>query len=594
VIPLNEAPADREYATLAQVNPDTDIFVTSANAQAKAAGTPPTVVTNLTGNTGLYTTDKSKWPSCDTGFSLPQMCSDIVAGASPALMADGAEADTRGLEEWSRMPFFTGSVPADEDPYVEVLYDNAIQAKAVRLSAGDRDKKGGWITDARVEVRSVDGVTWRTVPVTPERPIDPVEAMQEVELLFPGVSEITGVRVTFAPWSDHLNIAEIDAIAPSQFAATALSPNPAVPLDLDELKAVIASVAWLDGSQFTGATWAAVESAVTSARTLIDGAVADPTSVSISEATGAVARLRAAIVGLAAPQFPDESALARAEVAAALAELAGKAQAAYTAATWAPFATAKAAAATTLADPAATLEQLRSVLTRLSWATQALKTPADAAPTPAPTVTIPGPAPTVVVTLPASDPSTAPSDGGKPLTLKEVPLGATGTAMLSVPQTTLRLVKGSSAKVRATAFDAEGQALKATWKSSKPNVAKVTAAGKVTAAKAGTATLTVKSGALSAKIKVTVVAKKPAAKGDKVTKVTVTKLPASMAVGQVAWVKVKATPASATKAVASFASSNSTVASVDQGGRIVARAPGKATITVAVKGKAVTKTITVK
>jgi hypothetical protein len=307
VIPLNEAPADRDYPTLATVNPDVDVFVTSANAQAKAAGTPPTVRTNLAGNSALYATDKSKWPGCSTGFNQPQMCSDIVAGADPALMADGAEADTRGLEEWGRIPFFVGALPTDEAPFVEVTYPDPVQAKSVRLSAGDKDKTGGWITDARVEVRSLDAAAWRSVPTTPSRPIDPTEPMQELELEFPGVSEITGVRVTFAPWGNHLNIAEVDAIAPSQFAATALTPNPPVPLDLDELKAAIASAAWLDAADFDPASWTTLSAAIDGARTLVNAAAADPDSVSLTQASAAVATVRSAIGGLTAAGLVPET-----------------------------------------------------------------------------------------------------------------------------------------------------------------------------------------------------------------------------------------------------------------------------------------------
>ncbi|MDR1153027.1 MAG: Ig-like domain-containing protein, partial [Bifidobacteriaceae bacterium] len=130
-----------------------------------------------------------------------------------------------------------------------------------------------------------------------------------------------------------------------------------------------------------------------------------------------------------------------------------------------------------------------------------------------------------------------------------------------------------------------------TWKSSKASVASVSASGKITAKKRGKATISATAGGKTVKIAVTVRAKGSAKA--KVTKVSATGVPKTMKVGQVAWVTASYAPATATGVKATFASSSAARAAIDKTGRLTAKAPGKATITVKAGTKTKKYTVTV-
>jgi hypothetical protein len=115
--------------------------------------------------------------------------------------------------------------------------------------------------------------------------------------------------------------------------------------------------------------------------------------------------------------------------------------------------------------------------------------------------------------------------------------------------------------------------------------------------RAGTATVTVTSKAVnvngkevSAKVKVTVVAKKPK---QKVTKVAAS-VPKSLKVGQVVYVTGKYSSAKAAGVKVAYATKNYRVAVVDRAGRLVAKSKGKDVVTVKAGGKTKKYTITVK
>ncbi|MDR1427039.1 MAG: Ig-like domain-containing protein, partial [Bifidobacteriaceae bacterium] len=232
-IPLVDTPADNSYETLAAINPDVDIYMTSANNQVRAAGGTVDVVTNLVGDTALFT----PWRS--GSFPAGRMAPSPIAGDDTALIADGFDQDTRGLEEappratimqpnnYYRVPFFAGSSGVGA-PIVSVLYDRLVEARSVRLIGGGTNTAvdyvapatgplGGWITDASVEVRLADG-SWRSVPTVASRPIDPAEPFQQVDLVFESTLTVSGVRVTMTPDTDHVNITEVDVQGPSRLA----------------------------------------------------------------------------------------------------------------------------------------------------------------------------------------------------------------------------------------------------------------------------------------------------------------------------------------------------------------------------------------
>lgn len=148
-------------------------------------------------------------------------------------------------------------------------------------------------------------------------------------------------------------------------------------------------------------------------------------------------------------------------------------------------------------------------------------------------------------------------------------------AKVSLNKSALSLAVGKSARLKATVTP-EGASKKLSWKSSNKKVATVTN-GKVTAKKAGKATITVTNGdGKKAACKVTVTAK--AQKKKQPTKVSLNKKKLSLVVGTGATLKATVSPADAVKKL-SWKSSNTKVATV-KNGKVTAKKTGKATITV--------------
>jgi uncharacterized repeat protein (TIGR02543 family) len=183
----------------------------------------------------------------------------------------------------------------------------------------------------------------------------------------------------------------------------------------------------------------------------------------------------------------------------------------------------------------------------------------------------------------------APAESG-PVAGVPVPAPAS-VVLVKAAQSAVTLVKGQSVRLAATAYMSDGAKAAVTWKSSSPKVAKVASNGKITAAKAGKSTITVASpSGKKAKIRVTVLPAKSAKA--KVARVSAT-VPKSMAVGASVSVTGKYAPARAVKAKVRYASSDATVASIDKYGRLIAKAPGKAVITVKAGTKSKAYTVTV-
>ncbi len=148
---------------------------------------------------------------------------------------------------------------------------------------------------------------------------------------------------------------------------------------------------------------------------------------------------------------------------------------------------------------------------------------------------------------------------------------------------------GGTMQLTATVAPAGATTKTVTWQSSDTNVAAVDENGKVTAAAAGTATITVKTadGGYTASCAVTVKAEKPA-----VSKVTLNMTSAELTVGGTTQLTVTVEPAGAGGTV-SWASGDSTVASVDANGKVTAVGAGTTTITATVGGKSASCTVTV-
>lgn len=140
------------------------------------------------------------------------------------------------------------------------------------------------------------------------------------------------------------------------------------------------------------------------------------------------------------------------------------------------------------------------------------------------------------------------------------------------------VTKGKSVQLKSSVYPSKASNKKLTYSSSKKSVATVSASGKVTGKKTGTATITIKAkdgSGVYTKVYVTVGTSKT-----KVTKVTATTAKTSLYVGETTAISSKVTPSKATNKKVHYTSSNTNVATVSSKGVITAKAPGTATIKV--------------
>ena len=169
-------------------------------------------------------------------------------------------------------------------------------------------------------------------------------------------------------------------------------------------------------------------------------------------------------------------------------------------------------------------------------------------------------------------------DGGKTATCKvTVSNKEVNVTGVTLNKATLTLIEGASETLTATVAPADATNQKVTWKSSNAAVATVDATGKVTAVKAGEATITVttEDGAKTATCKVTVKAATVA-----VTGVTLNKSALTLIAGASETLTATVAPANATNKKVTWKSSNAAVATVDAAGKVTAVKAGEATITV--------------
>ena len=177
--------------------------------------------------------------------------------------------------------------------------------------------------------------------------------------------------------------------------------------------------------------------------------------------------------------------------------------------------------------------------------------------------------------------------GTSSLTVSTVPV-----ASVTVSPTSPSLQTGQTGQLTATPRDANGNPLSGrvvTWSSSDTTIAKVSGSGLVTARAGGTATVTATSEGQSGTASVTVTFVP-------VASVTVSPASASLQVGQTT--QLTATPKDASGnplsgRVVTWASNNTTVATVSGSGLVSAKAAGSATITATSEGQNGTSSITV-
>ena len=184
------------------------------------------------------------------------------------------------------------------------------------------------------------------------------------------------------------------------------------------------------------------------------------------------------------------------------------------------------------------------------------------------------------------------SDGGKTATCS-VTVEAKKVAVTGVKFDieTLELIEGETGTIKVTVEPADATDQKVNWTSSNPEVVTV-ADGVVTAVAPGTATIIATSvdGGKTASCNVTINPKPIPVEGVSVEVETV-----EIVEGETAAIVVTVTPEDASVKDVTFASSDETVATVDEEGNITAVAPGTATITITTAdgGKTATCEVTV-
>ena len=157
------------------------------------------------------------------------------------------------------------------------------------------------------------------------------------------------------------------------------------------------------------------------------------------------------------------------------------------------------------------------------------------------------------------------------------------TESVTIDKTSLELAVGETAQLTATVKPDDATDKNVTWSSSDEFVAKV-ADGKVTAVKAGRATITAKCGGKTAECAVTVTVPTGS--------VTLDKTSLFLAVGETAQLTATVKPDDATDKNVTWTSSDESVAKVDNG-KVTALKSGKATITAKCGGKTAECAVTV-
>ena len=147
---------------------------------------------------------------------------------------------------------------------------------------------------------------------------------------------------------------------------------------------------------------------------------------------------------------------------------------------------------------------------------------------------------------------------------------------VTLNKTALSLVKNQSETLIATVLPYDATDKTVNWSSSDATIASVDANGKVTALKGGQAVITARAGEKSASCAVTVTVP--------VTGISLNQSSLTLTKGQSANLVAYVQPSDATDKNVTWVSSDNNVATVDQSGKIVAKAGGSATITAACGG----------
>ena len=172
------------------------------------------------------------------------------------------------------------------------------------------------------------------------------------------------------------------------------------------------------------------------------------------------------------------------------------------------------------------------------------------------------------------------------VTVKEEEVPKTDVSGVTLDNTTLTLQEGKTGSLKATVAPTDATDKTVTWKSSDTGVATVDDSGKVTAVKAGTATITVTatngtddtSDDKTATCKVTV--KEEEVPKVDVSGVTLDNTTLTLQEGKTGSLKATVAPTDATDKTVTWKSSDTSIATVDDSGKVMAVKAGTATITV--------------
>ena len=185
-------------------------------------------------------------------------------------------------------------------------------------------------------------------------------------------------------------------------------------------------------------------------------------------------------------------------------------------------------------------------------------------------------------------------DGGKTASCKvTVKAKAVNVTEVTLDRTELTLTEGETGTLTATVKPDNADNRKVTWSSDKTDVATVDGDGRVTAVKAGVATVTVttEDGGKTASCKVTV-----KAKAVNVTEVTLDRTELTLTEGETGTLTATVKPDNADNRKVTWISDKTDVATVDGAGKVTAVKAGEAVVTVTTEdgGKTATCKVTVK
>lgn len=151
--------------------------------------------------------------------------------------------------------------------------------------------------------------------------------------------------------------------------------------------------------------------------------------------------------------------------------------------------------------------------------------------------------------------------------------GRIAVSSVELNKTELKIKEGDSEALEATVKPDNATDKTITWSSSDESIATVDDGGRITAIKAGTATITAKAEEKTAKCAVTVYKEIP------VTSIKLDNTALSLAVGDEVSLEATVNPDDATDKTITWSSSDTSIASVDSEGRVRAISKGNATIT---------------